>query len=376
MSARGWASDRRRVEMRILIAEDDTISRLILKKAVEKFGHECLAAEDGEKAWELFQNTKEVDVVISDWMMPGIDGLEFCRRLRGEERDEYTYFIFLTALKDKAHLLEGLQAGADDYLTKPLDRDELRARLIAASRVTSLHRQLTEHSRRLSELTVLKADFTAMVVHELGSPLAAIRGFTEMLATEELDPADRANAISTIQTEIDSLSTLIADLKDAATVERDDFAVQSRPVPLDVLLADAAIFAKTLPGDHPLIATSAATREQIWADPERISQVLRNLLSNAAKYSPAGTPIELRATSGEDRVRIEVADHGWGIHPDDVTRIFEKFGRGRDQSGQKVAGVGLGLYLSRRILQAHGSELTLNSTPGTGSVFGFELESV
>lgn len=362
--------------MRILIAEDDNISRLILKKAVEKFGHECLAAEDGEKAWELFQNTKEVDVVISDWMMPGIDGLEFCRRLRGEERDEYTYFIFLTALKDKAHLLEGLQAGADDYLTKPLDRDELRARLIAASRVTSLHRQLKEHSRRLSELTVLKADFTAMVVHELGSPLAAIRGFTEILATGELDPTDRANVLSAIQTEIDNLSTLVADVKDAAAVERDDFAVQSRPVPPDVLLADAATFAKTLPGDHPLITTTAATHERIWADPERISQVLRNLLSNAAKYSPADTPIELRVTSGEGRVRIEVADHGRGIHPDDVTRIFEKFGRGRDQSGQKVAGVGLGLYLSRRILQAHGSELTLNSTPGTGSVFGFELESV
>ena len=76
------------------------------------------------------------------------------------------------------------------------------------------------------------------------------------------------------------------------------------------------------------------------------------------------------------RVRIEVADHGCGVHPDDAERIFEKFGRGRDQPGQKAYGVGLGLYLSRRILQAHGSELTLNSTPGTGSVFGFELESV
>jgi signal transduction histidine kinase len=105
--------------------------------------------------------------------------------------------------------------------------------------------------------------------------------------------------------------------------------------------------------------------------------VLRNLLSNAAKYSPAGALIELRARrSEEDRVRIEVADHGQGVHPDDVVRIFEKFGRGRDQSGQKVAGVGLGLYLSRRILQAHGSELTLDSTPGAGCVFGFELEAV
>ena len=135
--------------MRVLIAEDDPISRTILKKSVEKFGHECLAAEDGEKAWELFQNTQGVDVVISDWMMPGIDGLEFCRRVRAVHNDVYTFFIFLTALGDRASLLEGMQAGADDYLTKPLDREELQVRLIAASRVNSLHRQLNEKHRQL-----------------------------------------------------------------------------------------------------------------------------------------------------------------------------------------------------------------------------------
>ena len=100
--------------MKILIAEDNAVSRTILKKAVEKFDHECLAAEDGEKAWELYRKTPGVDVIISDWMMPGIEGLELCRLVRGEERNEYTYFIFLTSLGDRDHLLMGLEAGADD----------------------------------------------------------------------------------------------------------------------------------------------------------------------------------------------------------------------------------------------------------------------
>ena len=138
--------------MRVLIAEDDTVSRTILAKAVEKFGHECLAVEDGEKAWELFQSTPEVDVVISDWMMPGIDGPELCRRVRAANSGWYTFFIFLTALGDKQHLLEGMQAGADDYLAKPLDREELQVRLIAASRVNSLHRQLNEQKAELEKL--------------------------------------------------------------------------------------------------------------------------------------------------------------------------------------------------------------------------------
>jgi diguanylate cyclase (GGDEF)-like protein len=138
--------------LKVLIAEDDAVSRTILKKSVEKFGHECVVAEDGEKAWELFQDTPEVDVVISDWMMPGIDGIELCSRVRETKSDSYTFFIFLTTLGDKEHLLEGMQAGADDYLAKPLDREQLQVRLIAASRVNSLHRQLNEQKAELEKL--------------------------------------------------------------------------------------------------------------------------------------------------------------------------------------------------------------------------------
>jgi two-component system, cell cycle response regulator len=108
--------------VKILIAEDDAVSRTILRRAVEKFGHECLAAEDGKEAWELYRETPEVGAIISDWMMPGMDGLELCRKVRGEaEPRGYTYFIFLTALGDREHLRMGLEAGADDYLSKPLD---------------------------------------------------------------------------------------------------------------------------------------------------------------------------------------------------------------------------------------------------------------
>ena len=128
--------------MKVLIAEDDAVSRTVLTKTVEKLGHECLAAEDGVEAWEAYQNTSGVEVIVSDWMMPNMDGLELCRRVRGLDRDGYTFFIFLTALGGKEHLLEGMEAGADEYLTKPLDGEQLRAKLIAAARVSSLHRHM------------------------------------------------------------------------------------------------------------------------------------------------------------------------------------------------------------------------------------------
>lgn len=255
----------------------------------------------------------------------------------------------------------------------------LELRRIAAERAALLAAE-RDVSRRLSELAMLRADFTAMIAHELGGPLAAVRRLTEMLATDEADPMMRRYAVSAIASETDALDALVKDVRSSAAVEREDFMVEIRPVPLLVLLTDAETFANSLPAEHHVdlrFSDDLEPREKVLADPDRVGQVLRNLLSNAAKYSPGGTPIELRATrlrGGSDRVRIEVADYGAGIHPDDVTRIFEKFGRGRDAKGRKVAGVGLGLYLSRRIVQAHGGDLAVDSEPSEGSVFGFELK--
>lgn len=140
--------------MKILLAEDDATSLLILRRAVEKAGHECLTAEDGGEAWQLYQENPDIDAVISDWMMPEVDGIELCRRVRASEHERagYTYFIVLTALGDKEHLITGFEAGADDYLPKPLDRAELEVRLISASRVTSLHQKLSEKNRQLEVL--------------------------------------------------------------------------------------------------------------------------------------------------------------------------------------------------------------------------------
>ena len=141
--------------MKILVAEDDAVSRMILQRAVQRLGHDVLAAEDGKAAWDLYRETSDVDVIISDWMMPGADGLELCRRIRtAEKRDGqgYTYFIFLTALGDRKHLLQGLESGADDYLSKPLDRDDLGVRLTSALRVTDLHRRLAFQNEELERL--------------------------------------------------------------------------------------------------------------------------------------------------------------------------------------------------------------------------------
>jgi len=137
--------------MRVLIAEDEATSLLVLQAALEGLGHDCITAKDGLQAWDLLQTTA-VDVVISDWMMPGLDGIELCRRMRAQSRPEYTYFIFLTGNSEKHDVLTGMEAGADDYLLKPLDFDELQIRLLTAARTTTLRAQLATERRELERM--------------------------------------------------------------------------------------------------------------------------------------------------------------------------------------------------------------------------------
>ncbi|MBA2376496.1 MAG: HAMP domain-containing histidine kinase [Actinomycetota bacterium] len=254
----------------------------------------------------------------------------------------------------------------------------LKLRLIAAERENLLSAE-KETNHRLEELGVMKADFTAMVAHELNGPLSAVRNLSDMLSCGELSSVERKRVLDEIQSQTDSLNALVEDVRTSGSVERGDFHVEMRPTPLDGIIAGAASFHRTLPGERKLIVDSEVEKGvKVLADSGRIGQVLRNLISNAAKHSPAGADIELRATAesknGKEFVRIEVADRGFGVHPGDVARIFEKFGRGRDASGGKVPGAGLGLYLSRRIVRRHGGGLSLESTSGEGSVFAFELE--
>jgi len=135
----------------ILVADDDPISLLITQMALERLGHECQTAVDGLRAWEAFE-VSAPDVVISDWIMPGLTGLELCRKIRARAPDAYTYFVMVTGQGALDEILEGMSAGADDYLVKPLDPDDLEARLIPAARVTSLHRRLAAQQLELQQL--------------------------------------------------------------------------------------------------------------------------------------------------------------------------------------------------------------------------------
>jgi signal transduction histidine kinase len=240
----------------------------------------------------------------------------------------------------------------------------------------TLLRAEQERTQRLEDLAQLKADFTSIVAHELANPVASIKVMAEIVALDDV-PADlRRRTGAEIAQEAHMLEILVEDIREAASVERDDFRIDLRRIPVDRLVSEAIAYARRLPGSHPVSVENMAATLVVRGDPARLHQVLRNLLTNAARYTPDDTPITIRTRREPGEVVIEVADRGAGIAAADISRIFEKFGRGRDAPQLNASGRGLGLYLSRRILRLHGSDLVVESTPGQGTSFQFRLKEV
>jgi diguanylate cyclase (GGDEF)-like protein len=146
-----------RYPVKVLIADDSAVPRMILEQSLASLGHDTVSASNGQEAWERFV-AFQPDVVLSDWLMPGVDGIELCRRIRTHDADRYAYFVLLTAMTEVEHAVTAMTAGADDFMVKPLDRVALEAMLIAARRVTALHDELRDQRSKLVRLNSLLHD--------------------------------------------------------------------------------------------------------------------------------------------------------------------------------------------------------------------------
>jgi signal transduction histidine kinase len=252
-------------------------------------------------------------------------------------------------------------------------------RQIVNERATMLLEE-KDRVRQLQELSKLNADFRHMVAHEIASPLGAIARMSEIIALGSLSSDQAATIAKRIQSEARLVQLLVADVRGTAEVERDDFEVRLQAVSVDSLLDEAEAYVRSRDGSHPFqvdrLHGDRSPDVQVLADPLRIGQVLRNLIGNALRHTAPGTPISLCTSLSDGRVQFVVTDQGPGIDADDQVRIFEKFGRGTETVERNVRGQGLGLYLSRRIVLAHGSDLRVDSVPGEYTKFWFTLEAV
>ena len=204
--------------MKILIAEDDNITRSLLGRKLSKWGYEVISTVDGDEAWVKLQSTDAPKLVILDWMMPGMDGIEVCRKLRQMETIIPTYVILLTALDDKKDLIEGFDVGADDYIAKPFDNDELRARINVGRRIIGLQTTLAEKEKLQGVIEMAGA-----VCHEMNQPIQAISGFSELLMMDIEDDSPFYKKIKGIQEQTERMGEITKKLMSITKYETKDY---------------------------------------------------------------------------------------------------------------------------------------------------------
>lgn len=226
---------------------------------------------------------------------------------------------------------------------------------------------------RYKEAEDLKSTFISVISHELKTPLALITGYAETLDRDDVRWDDRTvrESLAIIREESARLNRLIEDLLDAARIEAGALKLKMSYVRVDDLARSVVETLRPLERDHLIALDFPEELPAVFADPERLRQVLRNLLSNAIKYSPAGSLVRVGGYVQGDDVVLYVADEGEGIPADEQRRLFQRFVRGSASRG--TSGAGLGLYLSKAIVEAHGGRMWLESEPGRGSTFYFSL---
>jgi signal transduction histidine kinase len=378
----------------ILIVDDDTallqaLSQMLSLRIVEMKVDTSVSAQ---KALEQIQE-HDYDAIVSDIKMPGMDGLELLAKIQELRPDTPT--LLITGHGEHNLAIRALRGGAYDYIQKPIDRDDFVASLHRAIQTRQLRRQVKDlllalelHALSLERLVqqrtgeLIKANdtkdkFLSVASNELKTPLNGLKSMVQLLQ-RQIERPDMAEVVGIglveMEHSIGRMETLVEDLLDVSSVETNLFVLHRKRCDLVELCRH--LMDEVTTGAGP-IRTFEAVDEPLEAevDANRISQVLLNLLSNARKYSPKGSPITVSLQQVGFETIISVRDMGVGIPSEMHSQIFEQYYRvpGIEVQNGASEGLGLGLYISRKIVERHGGHIDVESSPGQGSVFSIVL---
>ncbi len=419
--------------MKILVAEDDYVSRLLVKKQVKKIGHDVLEAENGSLAWKLFLEHKP-EMIISDWMMPEMDGIELCQNVRGSDVKTYSYIILLTAKDKMTDLVEVFEAGADDYIIKPFKPDELRSRIKTGERIVKLehaHHQMQKkllvQNKKLdqtladlkkSQAQILQSEkmagigqLSAGVAHEINNPIGFVGSNLDAL-TDYMQDVDKVLA---------QYKSLLSTLKDDSQITLSEKAKQQleeitqleEEIEIDYLredipellgdckegtgrvakiVADLKSFAHpgndrqmlidlnkgletTLNVVHNEIKYKATVEKDLGkismveGFPQKLNQVFMNILVNAAQAIEEKGVIRIATKQAGSDVMVTISDNGCGIEEKNLSRIFDPFFTTKEIG----KGTGLGMNIAYNIIEEHMGKIVVESEVGKGTTFTITL---
>jgi len=373
--------------MRILVAEDNTFYRRMLSATLTEWGYSVRTAADGEEAWSILQEKDGPRLAIVDWMMPRLDGVELCRRVRGASLVPPPYLILLTAKEGKENIVAALEAGADDFMSKPFDRMEMHARVRVGLRIVSLQEQLASRvdvlENALSEAQKMEAvgRLAGGVAHDFNNLLMVVSGAADLLERDRHLPPQPREFVHMIRDAADRGASLTRQLLAFSRKQ----VLQPKIVNLNTVVGDADKLLRRLIGeDIELCTRLCPDLGVIKADPGQMEQVIMNLVVNARDAMPAGGKIIIETKPAEVSeaeaasllsfrpgryVLLLVSDNGCGMDAETKLHLFEPFFTTKDPG----KGTGLGLATVYGIIRQSGGFIQVDSKPGEGATFRIYL---
>ncbi|MEA2641111.1 MAG: hypothetical protein QOF51_2505 [Chloroflexota bacterium] len=398
---------------RLLVVDDEENVLTTLAAILEQEGYEVVAAGNAADALTHIRNER-FDLLLTDLRIEGSSGLELLTALR--ERSPETPSVMLTGYASLESAIDAIREGAYDYLIKPCHVDELKATVARAiergvlgralrerlgelneanSKLRTLSEglqervdqataklrhsvdELAETNRQLEEATQIREEFISMAAHELKTPITSLRGSAQLMLRrlgrdDAVDADSMRRGLHVIEQQSGKLARLITQMLDLTRVRAGRLELNPERTELVRLLRDVAANEQTFADEHRIVVD---TPDELYAvvDPLRIDQVLTNLIDNAIKYSPAGGEIRAVLRRIGDQIELSVTDEGAGIPAEARDRIFERFYRGSADTNK--SGMGLGLYITRQIVESHGGEIRADSPPKGGTRFVVTLPS-
>jgi two-component system sensor histidine kinase/response regulator len=360
--------------MNILIADDDAAARKMVSQYLKKKGYNVFEASNGIETFTSILD-HPINIAIIDWILPGMDGIDVCRKIREKQKGSYVFIIMLTAKDEKQDLIKGFDAGVDEYIMKPVNLQELIARIKVGTRIVCLERKLIEKQRELTGNNELKNKFIGIVAHDLRNPIISVRGFSELLLKDENNFTEEQNEfLDIIHSTSQNMLAMINDLLDISRIESGNMQLTQKNGSLNKLIQERIQLIQlqadkkhiTIHRDLPLIP-------EVIFDAHRLGQAIDNLITNAIKFAPIGSNVYLSLRQNGELIDFSVTDEGPGIPREEQHLLFSEFHRLSIRPTAGETSTGLGLAIAKKIIEAHNGMIEFETQEGMGSTFSLIL---